>query len=174
LFEPQLNFALEEDKLHHQFYFRNKQPKANEILKYVPTGGGDTEETYADIVLLPNLENTGYVLILSGITMAASEAAGDLVASSSFSGEISHLLGRDAARNRYFELLLKTRTIAGAARNSQNRGLSHAAIQRNRQLKTRAVTARLLRKLLLSRPEAQSPDRVLKSRERFENIDEHL
>jgi len=51
--------------------------------------------------------------------MAASEAAGDLVASSSFSGEISHLLGRDAARNKYFELLLKTRTIAGTARNSQ-------------------------------------------------------
>jgi hypothetical protein len=23
------------------------------------TGGGDTEETYADIALLPNLENTG-------------------------------------------------------------------------------------------------------------------
>jgi hypothetical protein len=83
------------------------------------TGGGDTEETYADIALLPNLENTGSVLILSGITMAASEAAGDLVASSGFSGELSRLLGRDAARNRYFELLLKTRTIAGAARNSQ-------------------------------------------------------
>jgi hypothetical protein len=119
LFEPQLNFALEEDKLHHQFYFRNKQPKTNETLKYVPTGGGDTEETYADIALLPNLENTGSVLILSGITMAASEAAGDLVASSGFSGEVSRLLGRDAARNRYFELLLKTRTIAGAASNSQ-------------------------------------------------------
>jgi hypothetical protein len=119
LFEPQLNFALEEDKLDHQFYFRNKQPKSGEIAKYVPSGGGDTEETYADIAFLPNLENTGSVLILSGITMAASEAAGDLVASSSFSGEISRLLGRDAARNRYFEILLKTRTIAGAARNSQ-------------------------------------------------------
>jgi hypothetical protein len=119
LFEPQLNFALEEDKLDHQFYFRNKQPKSGEIAKYVPSGGGDTEETYADIAFLPNLENTGSILILSGITMAASEAAGDLVASNGFSAEISRLLGRDAARNRYFEILLKTRTIAGAARNSQ-------------------------------------------------------
>ena len=76
LFEPQLNFSFEEDKAIHRFYFRNKKPKPGEPSTYVPTANGGNVETYADIALLPNLGNTGSVLILSGITMEAAESAG--------------------------------------------------------------------------------------------------
>ena len=119
LFEPQLNFSIEEDKATHRFYFRNKRPKPGEQSTYVPTENGGTEETYADIALLPNLGKTGSVLILSGITMEASEAAGELVAGKDFSKELTRMLGPQAVHEHYFEILLKTRVVAGTTRNSQ-------------------------------------------------------
>ena len=119
LFESQLNFAFEEDKATHRFYFRSKAPKPGEQAAYVPTENGGSTETYADIALLPNLGDSGSVLILSGITMEGAEAAGELVAGKDFSRELTRLIGQQAVRESYFEILLKTRAVAGAARNSQ-------------------------------------------------------
>ncbi|HEY1951126.1 MAG TPA: hypothetical protein VGG97_29210 [Bryobacteraceae bacterium] len=119
LFEPQLNFALEEEKADHHFYFRNRNPKSGEQATYVPSEINGTLESYADIALLPNLGNTGSVLILSGITMEASEAAGELVAGGALTRDLTRMLGAQAIRERYFEVLLKTRSTAGAVSNSQ-------------------------------------------------------
>jgi len=119
LFESQLNFSFEEDKATHRFYFRSKRPKPGEPAAYVPTENGGSAETYADIALLPNLGDSGSVLILSGITMEGAEAAGELVAGKDFSRELTKLIGPQAVRENYFEILLKTRAVAGAARNSQ-------------------------------------------------------
>jgi hypothetical protein len=119
LFEPQLNFSVEEDVATHRFHLRNKRPKPGEPATYVPTESGGSSETYADIALLPNLGNSGSVLILSGITMESSEAAGELVAGKDFSRQLARMLGPQAVRDRYFEIVLKTRAVAGAARSSQ-------------------------------------------------------
>lgn len=118
LFEPQLNFAFEEDKSSHRFYFRNKNPHPGELSAYLPTENG-AAETYADIALLPNLGNTGSVLILSGITMEGAEAAGELVAGKDFSKQLIGMLGPQGVHEHYFEILLKTRSVDGAARSSQ-------------------------------------------------------
>jgi hypothetical protein len=123
LFEPQLNFSLEEEKGSHHFYFHNRNPKSGEPATYVPAEINGTLESYADIALLPNLGNTGSVLILSGITMEASEAAGELVAGGALTRDLTRdltrMLGAQAVRERYFEVLLKTSSTAGAVRNSQ-------------------------------------------------------
>jgi hypothetical protein len=119
LFESQLNFSFEEDKATHRFYFRSKRPLPGEPATYVPTENGGSAETYADIALLPNLGDSGSVLILSGITMEGAEAAGELVAGKDFSRELTRMIGPQAVRENYFEILLKTRAVAGAARNSQ-------------------------------------------------------
>jgi hypothetical protein len=119
LFESQLNFSFEEDKATHRFYFRSKRPKPGEPSAYIPTESGGSAETYADIALLPNLGDSGSVLILSGITMEGAEAAGELVAGKDFSRELTKLIGPRAVRESYFEILLKTRAVAGAARNSE-------------------------------------------------------
>jgi len=89
LFEPQLNFALEEDHQTGRYRFRNKAPLPGEQAAYQPSVGADT---YADIALLPNLAGNGYVLILAGIEMAATEAAGELVASRDFPDVLAGLL----------------------------------------------------------------------------------
>lgn len=119
LFEPQMSFAFEEDKATHQFHLRNKRPRPGELATYVPTEGGKASETYAMIALLPNLGNTGSVLILSGISMVASEAAGEFVARKDFSQILGRLIGPQAVREQYFEILLKTREVAGTSRSSQ-------------------------------------------------------
>ena len=119
LFESQLNFSFEEDKATHRFYFRSKRPKPGEPATYVPTENGGSVETYADIALLPNLGNSGSVLILSGITMEGAEAAGELVAGKDFSRELTRMIGLQSVRENYFEILLKIRAVAGASGNSQ-------------------------------------------------------
>jgi hypothetical protein len=119
LFEPQLNFSLEEEKSAHHFFFRNRKPKTGEAPTYVPVDKNENVESYADIAMLPNLGNNGSVLILSGITMEASEAAGELLAGGALTRDLTRMLGAQAVRDRYFEVLIKTSSTAGAVRNSQ-------------------------------------------------------
>ena len=119
LFEAQLNFSLEEDVAKHHFHMRNKRPKPGEPATYFPVESGASSEAYADVAFLPNLGNTGSVLILSGLTMESSEAAGEFVAGKDFAVQLAKLLGPQAVRDRYFEIALKTRAVAGAARSSQ-------------------------------------------------------
>jgi hypothetical protein len=119
LFEPELNFSFEENKTTHRFYFRNKAPKPGEQASYVPTENGGTADTYADIALLPNLGNTGTVLILSGISMESAEAAGELVGDKDFAKVLTRMIGPEAVSERYFEILLRTSAVGGTVKNSQ-------------------------------------------------------
>jgi len=118
MFESRLNFRFMEPDQRHPF-FRNVSPLPGEQATYVPAQDGSTRITYADIALTPNIGNSGSVLILNGLAMSGTEGAGELVATEHFSKEITHLLGAQAARNGYFELLLEVREVAGAARNSR-------------------------------------------------------
>lgn len=122
LFEPQLNFYLEQDEPTHTYRFLNRSPKPGEQRYYGATSPGPSvEESYADIAILPNLAGNGYVLIVSGITMEATEAAGDLVASAEFSQSLAKMLRERTGDNSvpYAEVLLKTKTMPGTARVSK-------------------------------------------------------
>lgn len=122
LFEPQLNFYLEQDERTHGYRFLNRSPKPGEQVYYGATApGSSVEASYADIAILPNLTATGYVLIVSGITMEATEAAGELVASNEFSTTLAKMLRERPAGLSlpYAEVLLETRTMPGAARVSK-------------------------------------------------------
>ena len=117
LFEPQLNFALEEDKETHFFHFANKNPQAGEQKTYPNEQQPHGEYiSYVDIALVPNLTKTGYVLLLNGSVMDSNEAAARLI----FDGDISALLPRavknDAAGKAiYFEIFLRVHSLEGAA-----------------------------------------------------------
>ena len=118
LFEPQLNFALEEDRSLRKFFFRNKAPLPGEQATYTVSGaGGPTAYTYADIALLPNLGGAGPVLILAGIDMAATEAAGELLVSPDFADVVSHILrsGKGQPPSPYIEILVEEKSAGGTA-----------------------------------------------------------
>ncbi len=122
LFEPQLNFSLVEDRGNRTYYFSNRRRVAGEPEAWRPAANQDnTIDTYSNIALLPNLGNNGQVLILAGIDMAASEAAAEFVAGPELQKALVAILPRTAGKPqlRYFELLLRTRVVAGAARSSQ-------------------------------------------------------
>jgi len=81
LFEPQLNFSMEENRRTNTYYYRNKNPRSGEPSEWSLEAKSDAGiDTYANVALVPNLSNTGYVLILSGLDMEAAEAAGEFVA----------------------------------------------------------------------------------------------
>jgi hypothetical protein len=118
LFESQLNFLLVQNQASHLFYFHNKDPKAGEPADYVPVlNGNNTLESYADIALVPNLGKTGYVLILNGITMETSEAAGLLLMRQDFPAALVKTLGTSSSRS--LEVLVRVRSVGGAPSNSE-------------------------------------------------------
>ena len=116
LFEPQLNFSLEEDHATGKYYFRNKAPMPDEQPVYRPSAGRDAD-TYADIAILPNLAGTGTVLILAGIDMAATQAAGELVSSPGFSDVLDKMLRSRAGQPpaSYIEMLMQAKAVAGGS-----------------------------------------------------------
>jgi len=119
LFDQQLNFAMEEDKKTHRFYFRNKSPGPGEQAVYSQTPQDGVLESYADIAFLPNLANTGSVLLLSGIAMVDTEAAGEFLTGNEPWKRLTQVLGPGTARDGYFEILLKSRGVAGSAGTAQ-------------------------------------------------------
>lgn len=122
LFEQQLNFYLEHDLRTRSYRFLNRAPKPGEQAYYGPAAGGSNgDESYADIAILPNLTGSGYVLIISGITMEATEAAGALVTEKEFSTSLAKILKERHGDTTmpYAEILLQTRTMPGTARVSR-------------------------------------------------------
>jgi len=119
LFEPSLNFLLEEDHQTRKYHFRNRAPAAGEKNVYC-ADSADTE-TYADIALLPNLAGSGYVLMLGGIDMAATEAAGELVASADFPATLQRLMASHGGQTPAspIEILLQAKAMGGTSADSK-------------------------------------------------------
>lgn len=118
LFESQLNFNVEEDHATHLYHLRNKSPQAGERQVYgISSGGRANQYTYADLALLPNLAGTGYVLVLSGIDMPATEAAGELAAQPDFGATLVRLLKSRAGQPpaSYIEMLIEAKATAGTS-----------------------------------------------------------
>lgn len=116
LFEPSLNFRLERVGPGQRFGFRNLQPMKGEAAIYantVPSTG--SQESFATICLVPNLGHNGSVLLLSGVSMEATEAAGEYFMSDDFPRMLAKVFGAPSAqRLPSFEILLKTAVLAGA------------------------------------------------------------
>jgi hypothetical protein len=116
LFEPGLNFQFDRIGKEPRFGFRNKQPLKGEASVYTsaaPMNG--PQENYATISMAPNLTHSGTVLLLNGVTMEATEAAGEFAMGRDFPSVLSKALGsRTGEKLPYFELLLKAASMAGA------------------------------------------------------------
>jgi hypothetical protein len=116
LFEPGLNFQFDRIGKEPRFGFRNRQPLNGEASVYTsaaPMNG--PQENYATISMAPNLTHSGTVLLLNGVTMEATEAAGEFAMGRDFPSLLSRALGSRAGEKLpYFELLLKAASMAGA------------------------------------------------------------
>jgi hypothetical protein len=97
--------------------FDNLNPKAGEQKTYcgLPFSGSAGVD-YATISLLPLPSGHGNVLILQGLQQEGTEAAGNLLASPQNRRELQRSLNisADTSSPVYFEVLIRTQSIAGA------------------------------------------------------------
>jgi hypothetical protein len=119
LFADKRNFLYEWDDKAQRSYYRNRKPLANEQGAYYGRGrDGTSTEQYGVVSFLPNLGNTGNVLMLEGTTPAGTQAAWEFVKDPAQAAEFLKTVGRNGSGGpaRYFEVLVRTFAIAGQSR----------------------------------------------------------
>lgn len=121
LFEPRMNFVLEFDRDRHGPAFRNRSPRPGEpkmvaLDSSLSVQGPESKliESYAVAALLPGLTDHGNVLILEGLSMEGTEAAGEFVLNPQRFGPFLRRIGQKSNEPvKPFEVLLKLTAVAG-------------------------------------------------------------
>ena len=120
-FDRRLNFQFASDEPGGETEIRNMNPGQGEQELYSSKRKlWESGISYAHIALLPNLTNTGRVLLVAGITMEATEAAAGFLLNPSSSQEVLEILGVSGATGiPDFELLLETRALEGTPNSAR-------------------------------------------------------
>lgn len=120
LFEPMLNFRFVYDDNSRSAAIQNKKPGPGEQPMYRAARPGETGESYALVALVPNLRHNGSVLMIAGSTAEGTEAAGEFIMNiSSSKPYLDSLMKRNKNKLPYFEVLLRSGTLAGIAKNAE-------------------------------------------------------
>lgn len=120
MFEAHRNFTIEDDQQTRVFTVLNRSPRSGEMPKYQTKPGDPNHVAYALIALVPNLDNSGYVLILEGTSIAGTEAAADFLTHTP--SQIEPVLApvfQQYGRITPFEVLLETTNLNGSASQSR-------------------------------------------------------
>jgi hypothetical protein len=111
LFEKTLNFEFEYQPHPNASHIVNRRPQAGELPVYENDATGPSHRTYAVIGFVPNLNNTGSVLLVEGLTMAGTQAAVDTLFDLSMMRPLlDRFRNADGSLNP-FEVLLETRSF---------------------------------------------------------------
>lgn len=125
LFEPLMNFSIEYD---NGPVIQNRDPRPGETSTYRGQRTANSVEGYSIVAFLPNLNHDGNVLIIAGTSMNATEAAGEFITSATRAAEILQTIAPSTAGSMaskqipevvpFFEILLKTSSLAGVAKKA--------------------------------------------------------
>lgn len=111
LFEKDMNFRMKYDLQVDDSSVINTRPVTGEPASYSNEWNSPTHRTYGVIAYLPNLSQSGHVLIVEGLNMAATRAAAEVLLDDT---ALAPLLQPAVARNgtlKSFELLVETASI---------------------------------------------------------------
>jgi hypothetical protein len=111
LFQKSLNFEFNYQPRPNDSVIVNKHPIQGEPSLYTNDADQPSHRTYAVIALVPNLNNTGWILIVEGMTMAGTQAATDVLFNRD---EMQPVLEKARSGNgtlKPFELLIETRSF---------------------------------------------------------------
>lgn len=114
LFEPQMNFVLQDDLEKNERGFLNHAPQAGEspYYKSIPY-------EYGLLAFLPNLSGSGNALLIEGTSVAGTEAISDfLFEDSDFEPFLEKIMRKDGTLP-HFEILLRSRSLDGSASHSE-------------------------------------------------------
>ncbi len=117
LFEGQLRFRFVFDEQKVAASFEDTQAGEKEPRVY-PTAW--ERESHCRVAVLPNLQQTGNVLIIAGGDQSAAQAGSELLTSERWVADLARRLGVSGEKPfPYFEVLLKTQTVSDAAPSFQ-------------------------------------------------------
>jgi hypothetical protein len=115
LFEPEMNFVRVHDPVNDRFSFINRHPKAGESASYAVSRPGHTQEVLGLLGFLPNLSDTGNVLIIEGSSLAGTEATEDFLFDDlALLPFLSSIKAPDGSLP-HFEVLLGSSSVNGSA-----------------------------------------------------------
>lgn len=97
----------------------NEHPRPGEQAEYVSHWNEPSHETFALISLLPNLEGNGHLLVLQGLDVAGTQAAGEALLDPSVIAPILRRATRPDGSLRCFEILLRATSIESSSTGTQ-------------------------------------------------------
>lgn len=123
LFEGKCNFRFGRDPGTGRFGIRNTAPQQGESAFYTASPEQSRNGvSYARIALMPNLSDSGKVLLISGLQTESSEGAAEAVVAPSFLPQVEKLIsGQRIDQLKAFELLVELKSVDGTV---QERKLS--------------------------------------------------
>lgn len=125
LFEQQLNFRFSfNPKKRGAPIIINQRPLAGEQPIYRNDYDGPWHKTYGTISWLPNLDGAGHVLLIAGIDMAGTQAAGSFVLTPSLMKPVLDRAKTSDGAIRSFEVLIESNNVAA------NASRPHAVLER--------------------------------------------
>jgi len=116
LFQKQLNFQFSDGaEFGGSPAILNQRPMPGEQTRYASEPNDPLLRTYGLIAYVPNLGGTGHVLIIEGVNMAGTQAAGAWLLNPDQMGPLLKRAMRPNGVIRSFEILIETRSIAANA-----------------------------------------------------------
>jgi hypothetical protein len=114
LFERESTFRVEHDEKTSEYRIVNLKPGPGELRAVTVTLSGVRQEVYGIISYHRNREGSGYVLMLSGTSIAGTEAAADMLLDDA---QLVQWLrkAQPGGENKGFDLLLRGQNLAGSA-----------------------------------------------------------
>ncbi len=111
LYEPQLNFVQIWEHAAHRNYFLNRAPRPGERERYDVQLGS---HQYGGLAFVPNLNQSGEVLMIYGTAMAGVEAVMDFLTNPAMSDRFYEELKSETGSHElpHFEVLLNTTTVS--------------------------------------------------------------
>jgi hypothetical protein len=119
LFEPHMNFFLQ-DNLHQRiFSVINRSPRKGELARYDYDRSKPSPKVYGVAALQPGLSESSRVLILEGTSMAGTEAAADFMFDDAALLPFLAKIRNPDGSLPYFEVLLQSDYLSGSASQLQ-------------------------------------------------------
>ena len=119
VFEAKLNFRFYSDLLRNVTICQNRSPQPGEPAEYLPVTEGAKRTVYASVAFLPNLNNSGNVLIIAGNSSGSQEIAAEFVTNEKLLSVFTNKIQQGRDRLPYFEVLVRTITLAGLAQEPE-------------------------------------------------------
>jgi len=115
IFQENMNFVLEYQPDVDDSIVLNRNPLAGESAVYKNEWADESHRTYAVLAFIPSLDGMGNVIVVEGLNMAGTQAAGDFLLNDRTITPILQKATRTGGTIGPFELLLETSSVGANA-----------------------------------------------------------